>query len=120
MRSIPFDVICLAGMNSDAYPRRDRLSGFSVMETRRRAGDRSQRQDDQYLFLESLISAGKYLIISHIGQSAEDNSDILPSGLVSELLDYLDRDHAQTSAARFFGGKFPGGCEIRKLFQAGL
>lgn len=93
MRSIPFDVICLAGMNSDAYPRRDRLSGFSVMETRRRAGDRSQRQDDQYLFLESLISAGKYLIISHIGQSAEDNSDILPSGLVSELLDYLDRNY---------------------------
>lgn len=93
MRSIPFDVICLAGMNADAYPRRDRPSGFNVMETRWRTGDRSQRRDDQYLFLESLLSAGTYLIVSHIGRSAEDNNDILPSGLVSELLDYLDRNY---------------------------
>jgi exodeoxyribonuclease V gamma subunit len=93
MRSIPFDVICLMGMGNDAYPRQDRKIGFNVMETQRRAGDRSLRNDDQYLFLEALLSAGKNLIVSYVGQSTTDNSEILPSVLVCEFLDYLDKNY---------------------------
>ena len=93
MRSIPFNVICLLGIDNDAYPRPDRKIGFNVMETERWAGDRSLRNDDQYLFLEALLSAGKNLIISYVGQSATDNSEILPSVLVCELLDYFDKNY---------------------------
>jgi exodeoxyribonuclease V gamma subunit len=93
MRSIPFDVICLMGMDNDAYPRQDRKIGFNVMETRRKVGDRSLRNDDQYLFLEAVLSAGQNLIISYVGQSATDNSQILPSVLVCEFLDYLDKNY---------------------------
>jgi len=93
MRSIPFDVICLIGMDNDAYPRQDRKTGFNLIETKRRAGDRSLRNDDQYLLLEALLSAGKNLIISYTGQSATDNSEILPSVLVCEFLDYLDKNY---------------------------
>ncbi|MEE9911166.1 MAG: exodeoxyribonuclease V subunit gamma [Deltaproteobacteria bacterium] len=96
MRSIPFHVICLIGMDHDVFPRRDRQTGFNLMEKERRAGDRSLRSDDQYLFLEALLSARQNLIISYVGQSAADNSEMLPSVLVSELLDYIDRNYGDS------------------------
>ena len=52
-------------------------------------GDRSQRNDDRYLFLESILSARDCLYISHIGRSIKDNTVIPPSVLVAELLDYI-------------------------------
>lgn len=91
MRSIPFKVICLIGMNNDAYPRADRKLSFDLIAKRRpKRGDRSRRKDDRYLFLETLISARETLYISYKGQSIKDNSVIPPSVLVSELLDYIE------------------------------
>ena len=93
MRSIPFEVICLAGMDHDAYPRQDRQTGFNITQREGRVGDRSLRNDDRYLFLEALLSARQKLIVSYVGQSMTDNSELLPSVLVSELLDYIDKHY---------------------------
>jgi exodeoxyribonuclease V gamma subunit len=90
MRSIPFKVICLIGMNDTAYPRQEKRLGFDLMAKHPRPGDRSRRKDDRYLFLESLLSAREKLYISYVGQSIQDNSTIPPSVLVSELLDYIE------------------------------
>jgi len=90
MRSIPFKVICLIGMNDDAYPRQSRRLGFDLMAAAPRIGDRSRRMDDRYLFLEALLSARMKLHISYVGQSLKDNSLRPPSVLVSELLDYIE------------------------------
>ena len=95
MRSIPFKIICLLGMNSDAYPRRATRPGFDLMATDPRPGDRSQRNDDRYLFLEAILSARKKLHISYVGQDPQDNSKMVPSVLVSELMDYIERGFAQ-------------------------
>jgi len=89
MRSIPFKVMCLIGMNSDAFPRETAPLGFNLIAKNPRPGDRSRRNDDKYLFLETLISAREKLYISYIGQSLQDNSEIPPSVLVSELIDYI-------------------------------
>jgi exodeoxyribonuclease V gamma subunit len=62
---------------------------FDLMAKQRRLGDRSSREDDRYLFLETLISARERLYISYVGQSIKDNSVAPPSVLVSELLDYV-------------------------------
>jgi exodeoxyribonuclease V gamma subunit len=94
MRSIPFKIICLLGMNSDAYPRRFVRPGFDLMAADPRPGDRSQRNDDRYLFLEAILSARKKLHISYVGQDPQDNSKIMPSVLVSELMDYMERGFA--------------------------
>ncbi|MEN6623275.1 MAG: exodeoxyribonuclease V subunit gamma [Smithella sp.] len=91
LRSIPFDVICLIGMDNEAYPRKDNNIGFDLSRAKRRIGDRSLRGEDQYLFLEAILSARKNLIISYTGQDLHDNSEILPSALVSDLLDYIDQ-----------------------------
>ena len=91
MRSLPFDVVCIIGMNDGQFPRDRRPPGFDLMSGRFRTGDRSRRADDRYLFLESLISARRFLHLSYIGQDIRDNSPIPPSVLVSELLDYIDQ-----------------------------
>jgi exodeoxyribonuclease V gamma subunit len=89
MRSIPFKVICLIGMNDGAFPRSDRHLSFDLMAQKPRLGDRSLRADDRYLFLETLLSARQRLHLSYVGQSIRDNSEAPPSVLVSELLDYI-------------------------------
>jgi len=91
MRSIPFRVICLTGLTSTAFPRQDTPPGFDLMAARPRPGDRSLREDDRYLFLESIISARDSLILTYPGLSQSDNLEAPPSVLVSELLDFLDR-----------------------------
>ena len=89
MRSIPFKVVCLVGMNMDAFPRESKTLGFDLMAKNPRIGDRSRRNDDKYLFLEALISARNKFYISYVGQSIRDNTRIVPSVLVSELIDYI-------------------------------
>lgn len=89
MRSIPFRVVCLTGMNDGVFPRVKRPPGFSLLAGKRRRGDRSLRDEDRYLFLEALMSATERLYISYTGQSERDNSKLPPSVTVSELLDYI-------------------------------
>jgi exodeoxyribonuclease V gamma subunit len=91
MRSIPFRVICLLGMDGEAYPRQSKPLGFDYMARYPRRGDRSRRNDDRYLFLEAILSARERLYISYVGQSIQDNSAIPPSVLVSELIDYVEQ-----------------------------
>ncbi|RDH86233.1 MAG: exodeoxyribonuclease V subunit gamma [endosymbiont of Escarpia spicata] len=89
MRSLPFKVICLIGMNDGAFPREPPTLDFDLMAKQFRFGDRSRRADDRYLFLETLISARERLYISYVGRSLKDNSALPPSVLVEELRDYM-------------------------------
>ncbi|MGV3345987.1 exodeoxyribonuclease V subunit gamma [Enterobacteriaceae bacterium LUAb1] len=93
MRSIPFRVVCLLGMNDGVYPRNLPPLGFDLMASQPRKGDRSRRDDDRYLFLEALLSARDTLYISYIGRAIQDNSERYPSVLISELLDYVAQSH---------------------------
>jgi len=91
MRSIPFKVICLIGMNYESFPRHSKRWEFDLIQKYPRKGDRSKRDDDRYLFLEIILSARESLYISYTGQSIKDNSPIPPSVVVSELLDYIEQ-----------------------------
>ena len=92
MRSIPFKVVCLLGMNDREYPRDNRSLSFDLMTTTKsRKGDRSRRADDRYLFLEAMLSASEILYISYEGRSLKDNQLRPPSVVVSELLDYVSQ-----------------------------
>jgi exodeoxyribonuclease V gamma subunit len=57
----------------------------------RRRGDRSIRDEDRYLFLEALMSAGDRFYVSYTGQNDRDNTAMPPSVVVSELMDYVRR-----------------------------
>ncbi len=92
MRSIPFKVVCLIGMNENAFPRQSKPLEFDLMAKDPKPGDRSQRNDDRYLFLEAIVSAQEKLYISYTGRNSRDNSLIPPSVLVSELMDYMRKN----------------------------
>ena len=91
MRAIPFKLVCILGMNDGDYPRSHQPQSFDLMSQRGhyRPGDRSRRQDDQYLFLEALLSAREQLYISWVGRSVRDNTERPPSVLVSQLREFL-------------------------------
>ena len=99
MRSIPFKVVCLLGMNDGDYPRSQTPRDFDLMSdaahassttSHWRAGDRSRREDDRYLFLEALLSARDKLYLSWQGRRTTDHEIKPPSVLVAQLMDYLN------------------------------
>ena len=113
MRAIPFQLVCLLGMNDGAYPRPVSVLDFDLMRQEYRPGDRSRRDDDRYLLLEALLSARKQLYISWVGRSIRDSTARPPSVLVGQLRDHLaqgwllagteaeqQREHAPSDKAR--------------------
>ena len=92
MRAIPFQMVCLLGMNDGDYPRRSPRTEFDLLGLpgMARPGDRSRRDDDRQLMLEALLSARRVLYVSWSGRSVRDNSEQPPSVLVSQLRDEID------------------------------
>lgn len=93
MRSIPFQVVCLLGMNDGEFPRPSAPISFErgAEHGKPRAGDRSARDDDRHMFLEAILCARRKLLVSYVGRGLGDNRVCPPSVVVSELLDALDR-----------------------------
>ncbi|MCP4757770.1 MAG: exodeoxyribonuclease V subunit gamma, partial [Proteobacteria bacterium] len=81
----------LLGMNEQEFPRLAKPLSFDLIAKNPRLGDRSQKDDDRYLFLEAVLSAKDTLYISFIGRNIKDNTLIPPSALVSELLYYIEQ-----------------------------
>ncbi len=89
MRSIPFKIIAMLGMNEGEFPHVDHYLTFDLLGKDFKMGDRSRRADDRYQFLEILLSVRKQLIITYIGQSISENETIPASVVVHELLDIM-------------------------------
>ncbi len=91
MRSIPFKVVCLMGMNAGDYPRQQPPRAFDLLQRKGayRPGDRSRRDDDRYMLLEALLSAREKLLVSWVGRSIRDNEKLEASVLVNQLRDHL-------------------------------
>ncbi|MHC5068511.1 MAG: hypothetical protein ACYTF0_07960, partial [Planctomycetota bacterium] len=90
MRSIPFRVIAMLGLDDQAFPRQQRRPGFDLTMRRPRIGDRSVRTDDHHLFLETLLAARERLLLSYIGRDAQNNEALPPSVCLGSLLDTID------------------------------
>jgi len=88
MRSIPFKVVGMLGMDFNKYPRKETPLSFSILQREKRPGDRNIKENDKHLFLETILSAKEYLYISYISKDIKDGSDLPPSSLVDELVDY--------------------------------
>nr|WP_279118884.1 exodeoxyribonuclease V subunit gamma [Snodgrassella alvi] len=89
MRSLPFRCICLLGLNDGEFPRTTKSAAFDLIAQHPRRGDRARRNDDRYLFLESILSAREKLYLSYIGKDIRKNEELAPSALLYELTDVL-------------------------------
>lgn len=100
LRAVPFRVICLIGMNEDAFPRCERLAALDRMtaDGSRRRGDRANRDDDRYLFLQLLCATRDVFYLSWIGEEQRDGSAREPSAVVAELLDIVATQYCPDAA----------------------
>lgn len=89
MRSLPFKCVCLLGLNDGEFPRTTKSAAFDLIARHPRKGDRARRDDDRYLFLESILSAREKLYLSYIGKDIRKNETLAPSALLFELTDVL-------------------------------
>jgi exodeoxyribonuclease V gamma subunit len=125
MRSIPFRVIALLGMNEGEFPKIDRHPTFDLLAQNFRKGDRSRRADDRYQFLEILLSARERLIMTYIGQSISRNESIPPSVVISELLDVLEQSYSLSDLItrqplQSFSSRYYDGGDLFSFSEAGL
>lgn len=100
MRSLPFKVIAMLGLNFDKFPRKDKQLSYDLMAGDKQQGDRRMKDNDKHLFLETLMAAREKLYISYIGRHAKDNSKLPPSSLVDELIDYIETGCDASSVVR--------------------
>jgi exodeoxyribonuclease V gamma subunit len=91
VRSIPFKIIALIGINEAVFPRKSSAPDFDLMVQNPGPVDRNRKNEDRNLFLESILAAEKVHYCSYIGQSSVDNEMIPPSPILSEWIDFLSR-----------------------------
>ncbi len=80
-------VIYLLGMDEGSFPRKESKNPFTLSE--KKAPSRSDL--DRYLFLEALISAQQYFVMSYQRFSSGDHKEQKSSFVLQELLLQLDR-----------------------------
>lgn len=86
----PAQVVCVIGMNDRAFPRHVAEATFDLVgNDERQRGDRDQRQEDRFAFLEALLAARRCFLVTYTGRDQRDDAELPPSVLVSELEDYL-------------------------------
>ncbi len=91
MRAIPAKVICILGLNLEAFPRKERLRPLDLLLQKKGDYCPSRIDFDRYLFLETLLSAREKIIFSYIDRSMDDSTPLPPSILLSEIQNYVKR-----------------------------
>ena len=91
-RSIPFEVVAVLGLNDGEFPRGGSDGSLDLMTTQRRFGDRDPRNDDRYLFLETVMSARTLLHLSYIGEGVRDGKARNPAAPLAELMAALEAE----------------------------
>ncbi len=89
MRSIPFKLVAMLGLNFNSFPRKEKPVSFDLMLKNKRKGDRNIKENDKHLFLETLLSAEEYFYLSYIGQHSTTLAETPPSAVIDELLSYI-------------------------------
>ena len=89
LRNLPYHTICVIGMDDGAFPSSAAPQEFDLISHAARPGDVSRRDSDKSAFLDLLLSARKRFYISYTGKSVQDNTEKLPSILVTELIDAI-------------------------------
>lgn len=89
VRSLPFKIVALIGLNESNFPRKPVHPDFDLMAQNPEPYERNRKNEDRNLFLESILSAEKIHYCSYTGQSSKDNETIPPSPVISEWIGIL-------------------------------
>lgn len=96
MRSVPYGVVCLLGMDDERFPRSSRADGDDLLVDHEIVGDADRGAEDRQLLLDALMAAGNHLIVTYSGRDELTNAVYSPAVPIAELEDTL---HAMVAAA---------------------
>jgi len=85
LRSIPFKVIFVLGLNEAAFPEREHRDPLDLRMLKRGAGDVTPAERDRYLFLETILAARERIFFSYIARDAKTGDVLEPSSVIREL-----------------------------------
>ncbi|MGM0505752.1 MAG: exodeoxyribonuclease V subunit gamma, partial [Bacteroidota bacterium] len=87
MRSIPFRVIAILGLDDGVYPRPGQSGSEDLLGVDHQPGERDHRLEDRALFLEAILAAGECLYCSYVGRSRKDDEALPPSVILTEWIE---------------------------------
>jgi exodeoxyribonuclease V gamma subunit len=88
MRSVPFRIVAMVGMDDDSFPRPSRPAAWDPFATAK-PQEHDRRSLDRHLFLESLLCARDALLIYGRGFEPARGEDVPLSVVVEEFADLL-------------------------------
>ena len=95
MRSVPFRVVALVGLDDGAFPRSQNRRRWDPLEQRQK-GERDRRDTDRHLFLEALLSARDHLLVLWSGRDVKKGDEQAAAVPVEELLETVGTLTGQT------------------------
>jgi exodeoxyribonuclease V gamma subunit len=108
MRAIPFRVVFVLGLGQRDFPRGARRGDLDLREARREPGDVTPREQDLYMFLETLLCARDRLVLSYLGRDEVTGEDRPPSAVLLELREILSSGYlAAGEVEKLFDGAKP-------------
>jgi exodeoxyribonuclease V gamma subunit len=90
MRSVPHRVVCLLGLDDEAFPRKGARDGDDLILDDPHIGDRDARLEDRQMLLDALLAAKDRLIVTYTGNDERTNAPRPPAVPVGELLDVIE------------------------------
>jgi exodeoxyribonuclease V gamma subunit len=91
MRALPFREVFIVGLDERAFPSSDTFGALDLRGDARQPGDVTPREQDEYLFLEALLSARDRLHLSYVCRDPVTGDPKLPSPTVRTLLEVAAR-----------------------------
>jgi exodeoxyribonuclease V gamma subunit len=91
MRSVPHRIVCLLGLDDEAFPRKAPRDGDDIMLADPHVGDRDPRPEDRQMLLDALMAASDRLIVTYAGNDVRTNTPRAPAVPVGELRDTIER-----------------------------
>jgi exodeoxyribonuclease V gamma subunit len=107
MRAIPFRVVFVAGLGEGQFPSGERPNPLDLRLAKRRPGDVTPREQDRYLFLETLLCARERIYLSYVDRAALTGDELAPSSVVVELARFLDQGYLAPGERRRLRRDFP-------------
>jgi exodeoxyribonuclease V gamma subunit len=89
MRSVPYRVVCLLGMDDERFPRSSRHDGDDLLVGDERVGDFDRSAEDRQLLLDAVMATGDHLVVTYSGRDQLTNSELPPAVPIAELRDTL-------------------------------
>jgi exodeoxyribonuclease V gamma subunit len=93
MRAIPFRAVFVVGLGHGLFPAGPRRGQLDLREVRRAPGDVSPREQDLYLFLETLLCARERLVLSYVARDELTGAALPPSSVLLELRELLGQGY---------------------------